>query len=289
MNAKAPLLAAVPRPFRVVASYTRRRHLGVWLLRTLAVALSLVFAFALQDEWRELQRHAALRDDPQAIEVPADFEGRVSSRFGLLPSYRGTVVFDGADGRRQRGVVAFTAWHEVAPGTRTTVRFRPDAPDGFVFSWALAVHGQRWSLLGVAILLAFVFVLLPWRLAQAFQRQLQLVAALAHDGQELLGELRGIDDVKQHGRVVQRVHKVDLVVDGARLRLHAAFAPRHGGAFLVGEQHVLLLWSKSRPKQALVLREDLWPLQVDAATVAKVRAMALAYAPTDAAPAGRHA
>ena len=283
------LLAALPRPWQFASSYRRRRLLGAFLLRICAVLISLGGAFWLQGEWRQIAHDVALAADPNTVEVPADFEGRVETRFGLLASYRGTVRYDLPDGRTHQAKVDFDTWTEVDNRIPVAVRFRPDAPTDFVFSWAASTSGERWGMFGLFAVVVLGFVAMPWWSARKFAQQARLLAALANDGEGRLGRLVQVQDVKPYGRVVNRIHTVEVQVGERVQRVNQAFPPRRGGAFRIGDEHVLLLASPSFPRDVLVLREDLWPLQVDAATLAKVRSMALSHAPTDVAPADLHA
>lgn len=265
------LLAALPRPWAFAPWYRRRRRLGALLLGLAAVLISLGGAYWLQGEWRQIAHDSALAADPNTVEVPADFEGRVETRYGLMASYRGTVRYELPDGSTHQAKVDFDTWAEIDNRIPVAVRFRADAPTDFVFSWAASAFGERWGMFGLFAVVLLGFVAMPWWSARKFARQARLVAALAHDGQARRGRLVQVQEVKQYGRVVNRIHTVEVQLGEQLQRVHQPFPPRRGGAFRVGDEHVLLLVSPSYPRDVLVLREDLWPLQVDAATLAAVQ------------------
>ncbi len=260
-----------PGPYRVVRGYVGRRTVGAWVLRVLTLAM-LVGGGLLMQKWvGELRHDAALWDDPQAIEVPAEFRGRVQSRLGMLPTYRGKVGFRLDQGGWQEGTIEFSTLLEVDDHAPTTVRVRPDAPQDFVFSWAATSLGSRWAMTG---LMGAVFLLvLPaslWFFARHTGRRAELARCLAIEGEEHLLPVVGITEQKHYGKVRNRTFTVQLVGDGKPREVGGTFAAKHQ-AFLVGGSHALVVTSPLLPGDGIVLRADLWPLDLPPEAVAAAR------------------
>jgi hypothetical protein len=252
----------LPRPWRFVNGYRNRRRVGTIALRLLAIVLLLVGAEVVRRDLGGLRMESELWHDPTAVELPARFDHVVDDRLGLLPYYRGLVHYT-ADGAGQRADLAFATTTRIPPAVAFVVRVRPGAPGAFCSSWQLHARTGRHVLLALFALLLLAFALVPWLLARAFARQLALLHQLQRDGEFVRLPIVREQVVHEHGAPTRIVVTVAIGAAARTYRRHAWFVPRRGGPFRIGDEQVLALWSPSLPGAALVLREDLWPLQVE--------------------------
>lgn len=277
MSAATPEPAATtflpPGPYRVRSGYAGRRVVSAWVLRLLALLIAIGGAFYVQDGVRTLLHDQALVDDAEAREVPADFQGRVESRLGLLPSYRGTVRYDLPDGKEFSAKIDFSTLWKIDTQVPPTVRFRAAAPTDFVLNWAGTALGSRWvtlALLGGVLMLGFPALL--WYLGRNVARRVDLVRALAAAGHELVLPLVAVTEQKQYGRVTRRTYASRLPGEGKPRKVQESWRPKHGGPCFVAPGQMLAVASVHEPDQALLLREDLWPLELPADVAAAVTA-----------------
>ncbi|MBL8756298.1 MAG: hypothetical protein JNK15_23585 [Planctomycetes bacterium] len=281
MSGAVAATAWLPKgPWQVDPGYVRGKRIRGWLLRCVALAIAVAYAFFAQGEIGDLRRDAAIADDPAAIEVGADFDGRVESRWGLFAQYRGTVRFRTADGRPHSGKVDFSTMTEIDTKAPLTVRFVPGKPDEFVISWAAAAVGSRW--LSLVVLAGFGLVLFPgmlWWLASGLLAQAALALALAVDGEQHVLRLVRVEEHKQYGRLVHRRFVAEMPGAKKSSFAYGVWKPKEGTACLVPPDGVLVVSSPLVPRQVLMLRHDLWPLRLPDQVRQEVLARLAAAAP----------
>jgi hypothetical protein len=252
----------LPRPWRFVNGYGFRRRAATVALRLLAFVLLLLGAEVVRRDVEALRVEAEIWHDPAAVELPARFDHVVDDRLGLLPYYRGLVHYTAA-GAVQRADLAIATTTRIPAAVPFVVRVRPNAPGAFCSSWQLHARPGRQALLVLFALLLLAFALLPWLLARAFARQLELLHRLQRDGEFVRLPIEREQVVHEHGAPTRVAITVAVAAPTRTYRRHAWFVRRRGGPFRIGDEQVLALWSPSLPGAVLVLREDLWPLQVD--------------------------
>jgi len=266
-TAAAAVPSLPPGPYRIANAYGRRSLTAGLIMHGVGVGF-LALAVALL--WAELPR--ILRDREiwradDAVTVPAEFDGEVRSKLGLFPRYSGTVRYPKPDGAVGEGQASFTTLVEVDTEVPIEVRFRAAEPDDFVLSWAGENVGAR--LWAQALLASVVGLVLPglcfftgWRSLG----QRRFAQALSEDGEATLARVTGIDEQRQHGRIIVRRVSVEIpTADGVR-KVVEPFQPKQGLPFFVDDERTLALTSARFPKRAIVLRHDLWPLELVADT-----------------------
>ncbi len=256
-----PWLPAGPWP--VEPGYVRGKRIRGWLLRCVALAVAIAYALYAQGEIADLARERAILARPDAVEVAAEFDGRVESRWGLFASYRGTVRFVAPGGVVQEGKVDFSTLTQIDTQAPVTVKFAPALPEQFVLSWAADAMGSRWVML--AILAGFGLLVLPglfWWIGSLLFGQVDLALAVSVDGEQHVRRLVRVEEQKQYGKLIVRRYVVEVPTARGPKQLFAAWKQKEGTACLVPPDGVLVLSSPSVPKRVLVLRHDLWPLQL---------------------------
>lgn len=213
-------------------------------------------------QWRDIARQRAIYDHAGAVEVPAEFTGRLQTNLGLMSEYRGKVRFSAPDGGERTRRFALNMFGELPPHEPLRVRFLPADPADFAVSWAVVAEGRRIGHLGLGLALGLLFSAVMVGFARPAFRRARVAAALALDGREAVGRCLRSHDTRKLGRVVRRTWVVSWQGPAGERTVVGEFPPRHGGPCLVGADSVLLVWSPAVPDAALVLRHDLWPLQL---------------------------
>ncbi|MCA8965865.1 MAG: hypothetical protein KDC48_13355 [Planctomycetes bacterium] len=260
---RGPFLPA--GPYRLAGGYARRAFLLGWMLRGFGLLFVALLAWVMSQRVPALLQDAAIWNAADAVEAPAEFEGRVSSRLGVWPEYRGTVRFVAADGSRHEQRLEFETLLEIDRDTPSVVRYLPSDPDAFVYCWAGENITQRWlSLLVLGVVFGALLVPALWFLGGRWVRQCRLAAAIAEDGCEATARVLEVREQKQYGRVVSRVVRVELQTPDGPCKFGEVFGKKQGLPCLVDARRVLCVVSPRFPKLAVLLRDDLYPLELPA-------------------------
>lgn len=260
--------AFLPRgPYQVVPGFTRTCRIRAVVMLGIAAALLGGAVVAWMAFAPEFQRVSEVWEHPDAVDLPARYEGTVESRMGLGALYRGTLHYVLPDGTEASREESFSPLYEIDDTAPTFLRGLPDDFDNAVFSWAADNIGARWATLLVGDGMLLAFAVMFWWLAAVQRRRIKLADAIAVDGEELLAKVLQCQEEAPQGKVVSI--KVVCEVPGAsgQAKVTDRFPVKKPGPCLLpgpdGGVLALSVVSRQLPGRGLVLREDLWPLQLD--------------------------
>jgi hypothetical protein len=194
------------------------------------------------------------------------------------------VTYDDADGvshhqRLEFGTLLFGIDQETPP----EVRFDPAAPDIFALNIAVGAAPSRWTYslaLGIWPLFPAAFAI---RGARMLYRRVRRARQCVLDGRPVAVEVVFPRPVVMGNGKVRYDYRLTNP-DGSVLRAHVDFEGTHGPVFIGGKRgqtHLLAIQSQSDPEALLVVRDDLYPLDLPKAEVDRIAAEA--FVATDAA------
>ncbi|HEX2573099.1 MAG TPA: DUF3592 domain-containing protein [Polyangia bacterium] len=261
----APLLP--PRPLRLRRGFVLWSYFGAITLG-LAGAAALVAYVAWQlGEARQIQTDHAIWDHGTLAES-SNVSGHETSHNFILNSYTLDVDYVDDKGQTHRGKTEFSSlFASVDQKTEADVRYDPAHPERFALRWAIDLRGYRWAaftfmmVAGIGIGLAFL------ALAFGLYRRVTDARAVAEDSQEVEIEQTRVVAVTQNGRPTgtSQFHYQLTTEAGKTVKRNVAFRTNKGQSPLYTDaqkSRFLALRSSRSPDRPVILRNDLYPLDL---------------------------
>ncbi len=255
-------------PLRLHPGFVRKSYLGLCALVLFGLAAAIVYPVMEIGEARKLMSATALWQTGTDAE-DATVEGHETSHNFLLNSYHLNVEFVDQQGGQHKGKVEFDSlFASVDQKAPVHVKYDPQNPDRFAFSWMIDMKATAWAsiafmtLVGLGLGLLFLFG------ARQMGQRLAAARRAAVDAVESSVALVKIVEVRQYGRAtgVMKYQYATTNAAGKTKRREVVFNVKKQQAPLYFDQASsrMFVLQPPAPHQPVVLRNDFYPFDVSA-------------------------
>ena len=253
-------------PLRLHPGFVRRTYLGLCAAVIFGLAAAIVYPVMELGAARKLMDAVATWQTGTDAE-DASAEGHETSHNFILNSYHLDVEFVDQQGGQHKGKVEFdTLFASVDQKAPVHVKYDPQNPDHFAFSWMIDMKATAWAAIAFMSLMGIGIGLLCLALARQMLQGLAAARRAAVDAVESSVGLMKIVEVRQYGRAtgVVKYQYATTNAAGKLKRREVVFNVKKQQAPLYFDQASsrMFVLQPPAPHQPVVLRNDFYPFDV---------------------------
>jgi hypothetical protein len=253
-------------PLRLHPGFVRRSYLGLCAAVIFGLAAAIIYPVMELGEARKLMDATATWQTGTDAEG-ASVEGHETSHNFILHSYRLNVEFVDQKGEPHKGKVEFDSlFGSVDQKAPVHVKYDPQNPDRFAFSWMIDVKGTAWASIAFMSLMGLGIGLLCLLVARQLTQKLAAARRAAVEAEESSVPLVKIIEMRKNGRPTGMMkYKYDTTdAAGKTKRREVLFNVRKLELPLYFDRanSRMFVLQPPAPHQPVVLRNDFYPFDV---------------------------
>jgi len=253
-------------PLRLHPGFVRRSYLGLCAAVIFGLAASIIYPVLELGEARKLLDATAIWQTGTDAE-DATAEGHETSHNFILNSYHLDVEFVDQKGGQHKGKVEFDSlFASVDQKAPVHVKYDPQNPDHFAFSWMIDMKATVWASIAFMSLVGLGIGLLCLVVARQLLQKLAAARRAAVEAVESSVPLVKIVEVRQYGRPtgVMKYKYDTTTAAGKTKRCEVVFNVKKQQAPLYFDQarSRMFVLQPPAPHQPVVLRNDFYPFDV---------------------------
>jgi hypothetical protein len=253
-------------PLRLHPGFVRKSYLGLCAAAIFGLAAAILYPVMELGEARKLMDATATWQTGTDA-VDASVEGNETSHNFILNSYHLNVEFVDQQGGQHKGKVEFDSlFASVDQKAPVHVKYDPQNPDRFAFSWMIDVKATAWASIAFMSLAGLGIGLLCLMVARQMIQKLAAARRAAVDAVESSVALVKIVEMRQYGRPTGVMkYKYDTTsAAGKTKRREVVFNVKKQQAPLYFDQagSRMFVLQPPPPHQPVVLRNDFYPFVV---------------------------
>jgi hypothetical protein len=253
-------------PLRLHPSFVRKSYLGLCAAVIFGLAAAIIYPVLELGEARRLMNATALWQTGTDAE-DASVEGHETSHNFILNSYRLNVGFVAQSGREHKGKVEFDSLFASVDQKRPVhVKYDPQNPDRFAFSWMIDMKATVWASIAFMTLVGLGIGLLCLMVARQMTQKLAAARRAAVDAVESSVALVKVIEIRKNGRAtgVMKYQYTTSEATGKTKRREVLFNVKKQQAPLYFDQagSRMFVLQPPAPHQPVVLRNDFYPFHV---------------------------
>jgi hypothetical protein len=255
-------------PLRLHPGFVRRSYLGLCAAVIFGLAAAIIYPVMELGEARKLMDAVATWQTGTDAE-DATVEGHETSHNFILNSYRLNVEFTDQKGEQHKGKVEFDSlFASVDQKAPVHVKYDPQNPDHFAFSWMIDMKATAWASIAFMSLVGLGIGLLCLVVARQLLQKLAAARRAAVEAVESSVPLVKIVEMRQYGRPtgVMKYRYETTSATGKTKRREVVFNVKKQQAPLYFDQarSRMFVLQPPAPHQPVVLRNDFYPFDVSA-------------------------
>jgi hypothetical protein len=253
-------------PLRLHPGFVRKSYLGLCAAVIFGLAAAIIYPVMELGEARKLMDATATWQAGTDAE-DATVEGHETSHNFILNSYRLNVEFVDQKGESHKGKVEFDSlFASVDQKAPVHVKYDPQNPDRFAFSWMIDMKATVWASIAFMSLVGLGIGLLCLAVARQMLQKLAAARRAAVEAVESSVPLVKIVEVRQYGRPtgVMKYRYDTTGAAGKTKRREVVFNAKKQQAPLYFDQagSRMFVLQPPTPHQPVVLRNDFYPFDV---------------------------
>ena len=253
-------------PLRLHPGFVRKSYLGLCAAVIFGLAAAIIYPVMELGEARKLMDATALWQTGTDAE-DASVEGHETSHNFILNSYRLNVEFADQTGALHKGKVDFDSlFASVDQKAPVHVKYDPQNPDRFAFSWMIDMKATAWASIAFMSLIGLGIGLLCLVVARQLLQKLAAARRAAVDAVESSVAVVKIVEMRKNGRATGMMkYKYDTTdAAGKTKRREVLFNVKKQQAPIYFDQagSRMFVLQPPAPHQPVVLRNDFYPFAV---------------------------